>query len=209
MHPWQHPTKNGILRCYRFVLSIDTAHQRILQSYWMKDLHDRTQPNLVVSENTFTWRLTPYKQRYHFILSRYIDDQRILQSYWTRGSTGYTKSKIEQLQMEGMEISNYWIMMGDLKKLHINWRVRNNRSVDLKMGGGNPFQSNFGTARYITKLPTFDPMSQKYSVSVFQNWLFKIHFLLHFHVYCFRNNKYEWIKNFMSCIFILSFKSKK
>ena len=147
MHPWQHPTKNGILRCYRFVLSIDTAHQRILQSYWMKDLHDRTQPNLVVSENTFTWRLTPYKQRYHFILSRYIDDQRILQSYWTRGSTGYTKSKIEQLQMEGMEISNYWIMMGDLKKLHINWRIRNNGSVDLKMGGGSPFQSNFGTAK--------------------------------------------------------------
>ena len=37
--------------------------------------------------------------------------------------------------------------MGDLKKLHINWRIRNNGSVDLKMGGGSPFQSNFGTAK--------------------------------------------------------------
>ena len=30
---------------------------------------------------------------------------------------------------------------------------------------------------------TFDPMSQNYSASVFQNW-HKIHFLLHIHVCC-------------------------
>ena len=59
-------------------------------------------------------------------------------------------------------------------------RVRHNRRVDLKLrgGGDNPFQSNF------------DPLSQKYAASVFQNW-FKIHFLLQFHVYCFGNNRDE------------------
>ena len=45
----------------------------------------------------------------------------------------------------GMEVSEYWIM-GGLKNLHINGRVRHNggRRVDLKMRD-NPFQSNFGT----------------------------------------------------------------
>ena len=28
----------------------------------------------------------------------------------------------------------------------------------------------------------------------------KMHFLLHCYVYCFSNNRYEWIKNFMWCI---------
>ena len=75
-------------------------------------------------------------------------------------------------------------------------------------GGGNLFQSNFGTKRYLTKLSTFDPVFQKCSISVFQNW-HNIHFLLHFHVCCFSNNRYEWISTFLWCIYILSSKSKK
>ena len=57
--------------------------------------------------------------------------------------------------------------------------------VDLKMEGVriNPFQGNF------------DPMSRNYWASVFRNWL-KMHFLLHFHICCFNNNRYERIKNF-------------
>ena len=60
------------------------------------------------------------------------------------------------------------------------------KGVDLKRG--NPFQI-WCHKIYLTKLPTFDPMPQKYSTSVFQNW-YKIHFLIHFHV-CFSNNRYE------------------
>ena len=39
--------------------------------------------------------------------------------------------------------------------------------------------------------------------------LHKIRFLLHFHVCCFSNNRYEWIKFFLWCIYILSLKSTK
>ena len=75
--------------------------------------------------------------------------------------------------------------------------------------GGEFIQKEFWcNKRYLTKLPTFNPMSQKYSASIFQVW-HKIHFFLHFHVCCFSNNKCEWIKLFMCYIYILSFKSKK
>ena len=60
--------------------------------------------------------------------------------------------------------------------------MRGRAGVDLKMGVGDPFQSNF---TYLAKLSTFDPMSEKYSAKVFQE-SHKTHFLLHFHVYCFR-----------------------
>ena len=36
---------------------------------------------------------------------------------------------------------------GGLKVLIINGWVRLNGGVDLKMGGGNPFQSNFGAIK--------------------------------------------------------------
>ena len=48
--------------------------------------------------------------------------------------------------MGGMEISKYWIM-GVWKNLIINGWVRYNGGVDLKMGGCNPFQSNFGATK--------------------------------------------------------------
>ena len=61
---------------------------------------------------------------------------------------------------------------------------------------GNPFQSNFSTnnnfssKQYLTILPRFDPMPKEYSAGVFQNW-HKIHFILHFHVCYFSNNRHE------------------
>ena len=51
--------------------------------------------------------------------------------------------------------------MGGWKNLIIIGWVKHNGEVDLKMRGGNPFQSNFGA----TKLPPSDPMPQKYSAS--------------------------------------------
>ena len=70
-----------------------------------------------------------------------------------------------------MEISNYW-MIGVWKNLHING---GGGGVEIKIGG-NPFPSNLVPQKILTKLPTFDSMSQKYSASVFQDW-HKIHFL--------------------------------
>ena len=72
----------------------------------------------------------------------------------------------------------------------------------------NAFQSKFGTLAPQKMQKTFDSMSQKSSASVLQKWR-KIEFLLNFHVCCFNNNRYEWIKIFMWCIYIFSFKSKK
>ena len=48
--------------------------------------------------------------------------------------------------MGGMENSKY-LIMGGWKNLIINGWVRHNGGVDLKMGVGNPFQSNFGATK--------------------------------------------------------------
>ena len=48
-------------------------------------------------------------------------------------------------------------------------------------------QKILSKASQVSKGQTLDPVSQKYSASVFQNW-HKIHFLLRVIVYCFHNN---------------------
>ena len=62
----------------------------------------------------------------------------------------------------GMEISKY-LMEGGWKKLNINGR-HNQRGGGGRSEnrGDNPFRSNFDRChkRYLTKLPTYDPMSQ-------------------------------------------------
>ena len=59
--------------------------------------------------------------------------------------------------------------MGGWKNLIINGWVRHNGGADLKMGGGS-FPKEFWCHKiYLTKLPPFDPMLQKYSASAFQN----------------------------------------
>ena len=52
--------------------------------------------------------------------------------------------------MAGIKISKYWII-GGWKNLIINGWVRQNAPImpypPLKIGGGNPFQSNFGATK--------------------------------------------------------------
>ena len=69
------------------------------------------------------------------------------------------------------------------------WGSRS-KNVERHAGGGNPFQSKFGTLAPQKMQKTFDSMSQKSSASVLQKWR-KIEFLLNFHVCCFNNNRYE------------------
>ena len=68
------------------------------------------------------------------------------------------------------------------------------RSKNGGRGGGGLINSKviLVPQKYLTKLQTFDPMSQKYPANVFQNWR-KTHFLLHFHVCCFSNHRYEGV----------------
>ena len=82
--------------------------------------------------------------------------------------------------------------------------------IYLKNEGGDPFQSNFSATKDTSQnLTTFDPMSQKYLASVFQNYWHKIHFLFHFHVCYFSNNGYELIKLFYVVYLHFQFQVKK
>ena len=74
---WPHPTKSRSLRCYLPLINIsmqkklrltqltlpwDIDDQRILQSNWMRSTTGQPQPKWVVSNDTFTWWLTPCKK---------------------------------------------------------------------------------------------------------------------------------------------------
>ena len=107
---------------------------------------------------------------------------------------------------------------GGWRSLIINWWLRHNGAVDLKMGGwggggeGGVILSKLILVpqKILNKSSTFWPNAPKILSNCipelpWQNW-HKIHFLLHFHACCFSNNSFEWISFFMCCIYILSFK---
>ena len=103
----------------------------------------------------------------------------------------------------------------DWKNLHINGQVRHNGGHRPKNGGGgeggreggSQFQSNSGATKD-TKQNNFQLLTKcfKNTQEVYSRTGTRYIFL---YVYCFSNQRYEWIKNFTWCIYIFSFKSKK